>query len=136
MGGAKPAKGERVALIQYLEPGEAVLLREPAQVVGEADGRVLLQGGVIVVVTDRKVIAANTSGGFRPRWEVFSLPYGHLEPGVIAGGPGGTVVAIPTSGRRFYRVELADIDAAARLAGALGDALRVYRSERMGLDDG
>ena len=119
-----------------MESNEALLLREPAQVVGEADGRVLLQGGVIVVVTDRKVIAANTSGGFRPHWEVFTLPYGHLEPGVRAGGPGGAVVTIPTSGRHFYRVELADVDSAARLAGGLGEALRVYRRERMGLDDG
>lgn len=132
--GAKPAKGERVAVIPYLEADEALLLRQSAKVVGEADGRVLLQGGVVVVVTDRKIIAANTSGGFRPQWEVFTLPYGHLEPGVVA-GPRETDVSIPTSGRRCYRVQLADIDSAARLAGSLAGALSRYRRDRMGLED-
>ena len=133
--GAKPAKGERVAVEPYLEPDEALLLRQPAEVVGETDGRVLLQSGVIVVVTDRKIVAASTSGGFRPQWEVFTLPYGHLEPGVLAGGPRGTDVSIPTSGRRFYFVQLADIDSAVRLAGSLSTALRAYRRDRMGLAD-
>ncbi len=112
-----------------------MLLRQPAAVVGESDGRVLLQGGIVVVVTDRKVVVANTSGGFRPRWEVFTLPYGHLEPGVVADGTDGTEVSIPTSGRRFYRVKLADSKSADRLASSLGNALRVYRRDRMGLED-
>lgn len=103
---AKPAKGERAAVIQYLESDEALWLRQPADMVGEADGRALLRGGVVVLVTDRKLIAARTSGGFRPRWEVFTLPFGHLEPGVLAGGEHGSDVAIPTSGRRSYRVQL------------------------------
>jgi hypothetical protein len=133
--GAKPAKGERAAVVPYLEPDESLLLRQPAEVVAENDGRVLLQSGIVVVVTDRKLIAASSSGGFRPRWEVFTLPYGHLEPGVLAGGQKGIDVSIPTSGRRFYRVQLADSSSATRLAGSLGDALRVYRRDRMGLED-
>lgn len=132
---AKPAKGERAAVIRYLEPDEALWLRQPVEVVGEADGRALLHGGVVVLVTDRKIVAARSSGGFRPHWEVFTLPYGHLEPGVLAGGAYGTDVAIPTSGRRSYRVELADTKSAARLAASLGDALRAYRRDRMGLQD-
>ena len=132
---AKPAKGERAAVIQYLESDEALWLRQPADMVGEADGRVLMQGGVVVLVTDRKIVAARTSGGFRPHWEVFTLPYGHLEPGVLAGGAHGSDVAIPTSGRHSYRVELADIESAARLAGSLGEALGAYRRDRMGLQD-
>ena len=55
-----------------------------------------------------------------------------LEPGVLARD---TDVSIPTSGRRSYRVQLADGESATRLAGALGDALRAYRRDRMGLDD-
>jgi hypothetical protein len=133
--GAKPAKGERAAVVPYLELDEVLLLRQPAEVVGESDGRVLLQDGVVVVVTDRKVAIAHTSGGFRPRWEVFTLPYGHLDPGIVAGGPHGTDVSIPTSGRRFYRVQVADRHSAARLADSLGDALRVYRHDRMGLEE-
>jgi len=116
-------------------PGEALWLRQPADMVGEADGRALLQGGVVVLVTDRKLIAARTSGGFRPRWEVFTLPFGHLEPGVLAGGEHGSDVAIPTSGRRSYRVQLADSESAARLAGSLGEALGAYRRDRMGVQD-
>ncbi|MET0965025.1 MAG: hypothetical protein ABWZ02_01435 [Nakamurella sp.] len=133
--GAKPAKGEHAAVVPYLEPDELLLLRQPAELVGETDSRVLQQGAIVVVVTDRKVIVANTSGGFRPRWEVFTLPYGHLDPGVLAGGTRGTDVTIPTSGRRTYRVQLTDSDSAARLAGSLGDALRAYRRDRMGLED-
>jgi len=133
--GAKPAKGERAAVVPYLELDEVPLFRQPAEVVGEADGRVLLESGVVIVVTDRKVIAASTSGGFRPHWEVFTLPFGHLEPGVSIDGRNGINVSIPTSGRRFYRVLLADNESATRLAGALGNALRAYRRERMGLDD-
>jgi len=135
LAGAKPAKGERAAVDPYLQRDEVLVLRQPAELVAEIDGRVVLQSGIVVVVTDRKVIAASSSGGFRPRWEVFTLPYGYLEPGVVAGGQEGFDVAIPTSGRRFYRVQLADSKSAARLAGSLGDALRVYRRDRMGLDD-
>lgn len=135
LGRTKPAKGERAAVIPYLEPDETLLLRQPAEVVGESDGRVLLQGDVITLVTDRKIIMARTSGGFRPSWEVFTLPFGHLEPGVLAGGAHGTDVLIPTSGRRSYSVQLADAESAARLARSLSDALRAYRRDRMGLED-
>jgi hypothetical protein len=135
VGRAKVAKGERAALVRYLEQDEVVVLRQPAEVVGEAEGRVLLQGAAVVLVTDRKMVAARTSGGFRPNWEVFTLPYGHLEPGVAVDGAAGTDVSVPTSGRRSYRVELVDAESAARLAGSLGDALRAYRRDRMGLQD-
>ncbi|MET3807955.1 hypothetical protein ABIB25_004982 [Nakamurella sp. UYEF19] len=131
----KLPKGERAAVIQYLETDEAVWLRQPVQAIGEIDGRVLLRDAVVVLVTDRKLVAARTSGGFRPHWEVFTLPYGHLEPGVLVEDTRGTDVAIPTSGRRSYRVELADAESASRLAGSLGVALRAYRRDRMGLQD-
>lgn len=135
LGRTKPAKGERAAVIPYLEPDETLLLRLSAEAVGEVDGRVLLQGGVIItLVTDRKIVMAHTSGGFRP-WEVFTLPFGHLEPGVLAGGAHGTEVLVPTSGRRSYSVQLADIESAARLADSLGEALSAYRRDRMGLED-
>ena len=135
LGRTKPAKGERAAVTQYLEPDETLLLRQPAEGVGEVDGRVLSEGGDIILVTDRKILFAHTSGGFRPGWEVFTLPFGHLEPGVQVGGDDNTNVDIPTSGRRAYRVQLADPESAARLASALADALGAYRRDRMGLDD-
>lgn len=136
LGRSKPAKGERTAVVPFLESDEVLRLRQPAEMVGEGGGRALLEGGVIVLVTDRKFLAALTSGGFRPHWEVFTLPFGHLEPGILTGGALGTDVSIPTSGRRSYRVQLADIESANRLAATLGDALRAYRRDRMGLDDG
>ncbi len=134
LGRSKPAKGERAALIPYLEPDETVSLRQLVQEVGEADGRVLLEGGV-VLVTDRKFLAGCSSGGFRPRWEIFTLPYGHLEPGVDLRGERGTEVFVPTSGRRSYRIEQTDTASATALARALGDALGAYRRDRMGLPD-
>lgn len=136
LGRTKPAKGERTALIAYLEPDETVRLRRQVEEVGEADGRVLQQDGVVVLVTDRKFVAGHTSGGFRPRWDVFTLPYGHLEPGVEVRGERGTQVFVPTSGRRSYRIQLPDPASAAELARSLGDALRDYRRDRMGLIDG
>ena len=136
LGRAKPAKGERAALLPYLESTETVALRRSAAEVGEAGGRALQQGGVVVLVTDRKFVAARTSGGFRPRWEIFTLPYGHLEPGVGVRGQPGTEVFVPTSGRRSYRILLEDKVSAAEVAHALGTELRAYRQNRMGLDDG
>ena len=135
LGRAKPAKGERAAILSYLETDERVLLRQPAQVVGEAGGRVLQQDGVVVLVTDRKIIAARTTGGFRPKWEIFTLPFGHLEPGVAPETEGGTAVSVPTSGRRSYRVQLGDAAAAEVFARSLAEALRAYRRDRMGLTD-
>lgn len=135
LGRTKPAKGERAAVIPYLESDETLLLRQSAEVVGEVDGRVLLQGDVITLISDRKIIMAHTSGGFRPSWAVFTLPFGHLEPGVLAGGAHGTDVLIPTSGRRSYSMQLADAESAARLAGSLSEALSAYRRDRMGLED-
>ena len=79
LGRVKPAKGERVAVIPYLEPDGGRRLRELADVVGETDGRVLFEGGIVTLVTDRKIIMARTSAGFRPTWEVFTLPFGHLS---------------------------------------------------------
>lgn len=134
LGRAKPAKGERAALVPYLESDETVSLRQQVHEVGEAGGRVLQQGGV-VLVTDRKIVAGRTSGGFRPRWEVFTLPYGHLEPGVELRGEHRTEVFVPTSGRRSYRIEQTDTAAAAALSRALGDALGAYRRDRMGLPE-
>ena len=135
LAGTKPAKGEKAAVTPYLEPEETPSLRQSAEKVGEVEGRTLLEGAIVVVVTDRKVVFARTSGGFRPQWEVFTLPFGHLEPGVVAGGPSGTDVLIPTSGRRSYRVQLADTDSAAALSASLGGALRAYRRDRMHLDE-
>ena len=135
LGRARPAKGERAALIPYLEANESVWLRQPAAEVGESGGRVLQQGSVIVLVTDRKFLAACTSGGFRPRWEVFTLPFGHLEPGVQVRGDRGTEVFVPTSGRRSYRIELTDAASATAVAHSLGDALGAYRRDRMNLDE-
>lgn len=135
LGRAKPAKGERVAILSYLEADERVLLRQPAQAVGEAGGRMLQEGGVVVLVTDRKIVAARTSGGFRPKWEVFTLPFGHLEPGVAPDSEDPTTVSVPTSGRRSYRIELSDVAAADVLSRSLGGALRDYRRDRMGLPD-
>ena len=134
LGRVKPAKGERAALIPYLEADETVSLRLPVAEVGEVDGRVLHEGGV-VLVTDRKFVAARSSGGFRPHWEVFTLPYGHLEPGVQLRGERGTDVFIPTSGRRSYQARHTDAASAAALARALGDALGGYRRDRMGLTE-
>ena len=135
LGRAKPAKGERAAVVRFLETDEVVRLRQAVAQVGEAGGRVLLDGSVVVLVTDRKFVAARTSGGFRPQWEVFTLPYGHLEPGVEVRGAAGTEVFVPTSGRRSYRIALADDAGAAAVARSLGDALRDYRRDRMGLHD-
>lgn len=135
LGRTKPAKGERAAVVPYLEPTERVQLRQQVMQVGEADGRVLQEGQVLVLVTDRKFVAARTSGGFRPRWEVFTLPYGHLEPGVEVRGGTGTEISVPTSGRRSYRMQTTDPASAATLASALADALRAYRRDRMGLLD-
>ena len=135
LGRVKPAKGERAAVIPYLETDEVVQLRQQVKEVGEADGRALQQDGVVVLVTDRKFVAARTSGGFRPRWDVFTLPYGHLEPGVQIRGDRGTEVFVPTSGRRSYRIVLADSTTAAAVARTLEAALRDYRRDRMGLHD-
>lgn len=135
LGRTKPVKGERAAVIPYLEPNELVQLRQQVTQVGEADGRVLQEGEVVVLITDRKFVAARTSGGFRPRWEVFTLPYGHLEPGVEVHGDTATEVSVPTSGRRSYRIGTTDPASAQILASALADALRAYRRDRMGLPD-
>jgi hypothetical protein len=97
LGKVKPAKGERAALVPYLEPDETVSLRRLVEEVGEADGRVLQQGGVVILVTDRKFVAGHSSGGFRPRWDVFTLPYGHLEPGVEVRGERSTGSRSPTA---------------------------------------
>jgi len=132
LAGAKPAKGERAAVFPFLEPDETLVVRQRVDMVGEANGRSLLEGEVVVVVTDRKFIAARSCGGFRPEWEVFTLPYGHLEPGIVADA---AHVSIPTSGRRSYYVQLADDESAAGLASSLGGALRAYRRDQMGLDD-
>jgi len=98
---AKPAKDERAAVLSYFEADEPLPFRQPADAVGEAGGRTLLEVGTFVVVSDRKLLAASTSGGLPPQWEVFTLP---------------------------------DAQSAARLADALGIALRGYRRDRMGLD--
>jgi hypothetical protein len=130
VGRAKTGKGERALVVRYLEPDELVLLRLPAESVGEADGRTLLPDGVVVLVTDRKLLAARRPRGFRAVWEAFTLPFGQLEPEVSAAD---SAVRVPTSGRRSYRVQLADADGAAALAQHLHDAVAAYRRERMGL---
>lgn len=134
LGRAKPAKGERTATMQYVGDDETVLLRCPATAVSQSDdGREAMGGAVTVLVTDRRLILLHSSGGFRPKWSAVTLPFGHLEPG--AARESGADVLVPTSGRRGYRISLADAGTADRFAIGLAEALRTYRRERMGLTD-
>lgn len=133
VGRTKTAKGERVATAQRLDDNEEVLGRHHASAVRQSDdGRVEMDGTVITVVTDRRLILLHTTGGFRPQWSALTLGFGQLEPPVERDAAGA--VRVSTSGRRGYLVD-ADGSEADRLAATLGRALTRYRRERMGLPD-
>ncbi|GGL92630.1 hypothetical protein [Nakamurella endophytica] len=136
LGRQKPAKGERAAVLRYLEDDEAVHARHVGSAVRETGPeRVLFDGTVVVLVTDRKLVLGRGSGGIRPRWEVITLPFGHLEPDVSVDSGSGAAVRVPGSGRRSWAVDLPDAESAGRLAEVLRTALAAYRRERMGLTD-
>ncbi len=133
VGRAKPAKGERAATAQRLDEDEVVVGRHPATAVRQSDdGRVVMEGSVIAVVTDRRLILLHSTGGFRPQWSALTLGFGQLEPPIEADATGA--LHVPTSGRRGYLVDAAGPDAD-RLAATLSPALTRYRRERMGLPD-
>ncbi|GAA2009356.1 hypothetical protein J2S58_002143 [Nakamurella flavida] len=156
LGRAKALKKERDTLAAYLNADETVLARSLAEAlvdttaltatrrplpplavpVVEAEGAAeLMTGGVVLVITDRKLIAATSTGGFRPRWEALTLPYGQLEPELreVPADGGSTVLIVPTSGRRDFGARFRDAGPAADCAAALREALGTYRRERMGL---
>ena len=93
-----------------------------------------MDGGVIALVTDRRLILLHSTGGFRPQWSAITLPFGHLEPPVER-DPESNRLLVPTSGRRGYLVDLAGAAGADRLAAILTQALTRYRRERMSLPD-
>lgn len=133
VGREKPAKGERAATEQRLDADETVLGRVPVTAVRQSDdGRTVMEGSVVAVVTDRRLILLHTTGGFRPQWSALTLGFGQLEPPVERAAPGA--LRVDTSGRRGYLVdgEAAGVD---RLAGTLRPALGTYRRERMGLPE-
>lgn len=134
IGQAKPAKGERAATAQRLADDETVVGHHPATAVRQSDdGRVVMDGTVIAMVTDRRLILLHTTGGFRPQWSALTLGFGQLEPPVERDATG--VLRVATSGRRGYLVDLDSAAAADRLAATLAPALTRYRRERMGLPD-
>lgn len=156
LGRAKALKKERETLAAYLNSDETVHARSLAEAlvdttaltgtrrplpplavpVLEPEGAgELMTGGVVLVITDRKLIAATSTGGFRPRWEALTLPYGQLEPELrqVSADGGSTVLIVPTSGRRDFGARFRDTGPAADCAAALQEALGTYRRERMGL---
>lgn len=133
LGRDRPAKGERAATAQRLDDDETVVGRVPVAAVRQSDdGRTVMDGSVIAVVTDRRLILLHTTGGFRPRWSALTLGLGQLEPPLEADGAG--TLRLATSGRRGYLIDPA-ADDPDRLAAVLGPALTRYRRERMGLPD-
>lgn len=135
VGRAKPAKGERVATALYVGDDEIVLDRSPAIAVRQSDdGRTVMDGTVVALVTDRRLILLHSAGGFRPQWSAITLPFGHLEPPVER-DLAAHRLRVPTSGRRGYLVDLGSAAGADRLGAALTRALTEYRRDRMGLPD-
>jgi hypothetical protein len=140
LGRQKPARGERAALEPHLQDVQRLSGRFPGvRMIDPVDGRVLLQP-MLLVVTDVRLVAAASTGGFRPSWEVVTFPYGHLDPefGPDAVRPGGpadapATVRIPVFGRRQYQAQFADAADATAFSTAAADALGTYRRERMGL---
>jgi len=133
VGREKPAKGEKGATAQRLADDETVLGRFPVTAVRQSDdGQTVMEGAVVAVITDRRLILLHSTGGFRPEWSALTLGFGQLEPPVER-NPAGTI-HVPTSGRRGYVVDAAD-GGADRLTATLGTALARYRRERMGLPD-
>lgn len=133
VGREKPAKGERSATEQRLDADETVLGRVPVAAVRQSDdGRTVMEGSVVAVVTDRRLILLHTTGGFRPQWSALTLGFGQLEPPIARDAAGALQVG--TSGRRGYLLDgaTAGID---RLAATLAPALSGYRRDRMGLPD-
>jgi hypothetical protein len=156
LGRAKALKKERDTLAAYLNEDETVHARSLAEAlvdttaltgtrrplpplavpaVEPAGATELMTGGVVLLITDRKLIAATSTGGFRPRWEALTLPYGQLEPELaqVPADGGTTVLIVPTSGRRDFGARFRESRSAAECAAALQEALGTYRRERMGL---
>lgn len=132
-GREKPAKGERAATAQRLDNDEIVLGRCPVTAVRQSDdGQTVMEGTVVAVVTDRRLVLLHSTGGFRPQWSALTLGFGQLEPPVERDATGA--IRVPTSGRRGYLAE-AKVPDADRLAATLAAALSSYRRERMGLPD-
>lgn len=135
VGRGKAAKGERAAAAQRLDDDETVVGRLPAAAVRQSDdGRTVMEGAVVAVVTDRRLILLHSTGGFRPEWSALTLPFGHLEPPVER-DPATDQVRVPTSGRHGYLIDAGGGDGADRLAVTVAQALSRYRRERMGLPD-
>lgn len=135
VGRDKPAKGERAATAHRLDDDETVVGRLPAVAVRQSDdGRTVMDGTVIALVTDRRLILLHSTGGFRPEWSALTLPFGHLEP-PIEGDAAPNRVRVPTSGRRGYLINADGPAGADRLATTVAQALTHYRRERMGLPD-
>lgn len=133
VGREKPAKGERAATEQRLDADETVLDRVTVAAVRQSDdGLAVLEGSVVAVVTDRRLVLLHTTGGFRPQWSALTLGFGQLEPPIERDATGA--LRVGTSGRRGYLVDgaAAGID---RLAATLVPALAGYRRQRMGLPD-
>jgi hypothetical protein len=133
VGRDKFAKGERAATAQRLGDDETVVGRLPAAAVRQSDdGGTVMDGAVVALVTDRRLILLHSTGGFRPQWSALTLPFGHLEPPVER-DPTTNGVRVLTSGRRGYLIDAGGAAGADRLAAAVAQALTRYRRERMGL---
>lgn len=134
VGRVKPAKGERAATAQRLADDETVIGRHPVTAVRQTDDDLtVMAGGVVALVTDRRLILLHSTGGFRPEWSALTLGFGQLEPPVERDAAGA--LRVPTSGRRGYLIDVDGAAATDRLAAALTQALTRYRRERMGLPD-
>ena len=135
VGRERPAKGEKAATAQRLGDDETVLGRFPVTAVRQSDdGQTVMEGAVVAVVTDRRLILLHSTGGFRPEWSALTLGFGQLEPPVER-DPATAGIRLPTSGRRGYLI-LADGGAGAdRFTATAAQALGRYRRERMGLPD-
>lgn len=135
----RPPKGERAAVAPYLDADETVLTRhELSALVDGRGGRLLIGPGVTVLITDRKLIGAMSDGRrFKPTWQVMTLPFGHLEPGVevtVDDDPAAPfLVLMPSSGTRHFGARVGERAAAEGFAAALGEALVAYRRDRMNL---
>ena len=51
------------------------------------DGQTVMEGAVVAVVTNRRLILLHSTGGFRPQWSALTLGFGQLEPPVERSRP-------------------------------------------------